>query len=472
MTRRSNKNFDRGKMPKLFGTDGVRGVTNKDMSPELALGIGLAFGTWLKKSNKKRKVLVGSDTRTSRDMIKFAFCSGLLSTGCDVIDQGVLPSPALQYSIKHLKADAGAIITASHNPPSFNGIKLVEPTGIEMVSRDLEEIEAIYFKKCFAFAGWDEVGKISRWEGGTRVYIDAIKSRVDLEEIRKAKPKVVVDCANGAGAVCAPYLLQELGCEVVSLNAQPDGLFPCHEPEPLKENLKELINQVRTQGGTAIGVAHDGDADRAIFITEDGSYLYGDKTLALVAAHEIKKNKGGLFVTAVSSSTCVEDVVKKNGGEVLYTPIGSPVVAHEMLRQKAVFGGEENGGLIFPELQYCRDGAMAMARILEIMAKSGKSLKELAAEVPTYSLTKTKVHCPQEKKEKTKQRFISEMKKEGVPIQTIDGAKVQLKDGWVLVRPSGTEPIFRIFSEAKDPETSRKLSQKYKSRVEEIIAEI
>jgi phosphomannomutase/phosphoglucomutase len=461
-----------GKKMGLFGTDGVRGITNKEMNSYLALEIGLAFGTWLKKAKKKGKVLVGTDTRTSNELLKFAFHSGLLSTGCEAIDLGILPSPALQYSVKHLGADGGAIITASHNPPTFNGIKLIEPTGMEMVKKDLAEIEDIYFNKHFCLAKWNEVGKLSKWEEGIRVYIDAIKSKVAEEAIKKANLRVVVDCGNGAGALCTPYLLQELGCEVISLNAQPDGLFPCHEPEPLKENLKELINQVKSLKGSAIGVAHDGDADRVIFVAEDGCYLYGDKSLAIVAAQQVKKKQGSLFVTPVSSSTCVEEVVKRNGGKVLYTPIGAPIVAHEMVKHNAIFGGEENGGLIFPEHQYCRDGAMGIAKMLELMAKSNKSLKELAQEIPTYSLSKTKTYCPHEKKQKVMEKFISAMKRKALPFQVIDGAKVQLKEGWVLVRPSGTEPIFRIFSEAKNSKDSKRLAEEYKYKVEEIIAEM
>jgi phosphomannomutase/phosphoglucomutase len=471
MTKCFNKSFAKEKkMFRLFGTDGVRGITNKEMNSYLVLEIGLAFGTWLKRAKKRGKVLVGTDTRTSNELLKCAFCSGLLSTGCEAIDLGILPSPALQYSVKYLEADGGAIITASHNPPPFNGIKLIEPSGMEMVGKDLVQIEDIYFNKRFCLAKWNGVGKLSKWEGGIRIYIDAIKSKVDEEAIKKENLKVVVDCGNGAGALCLPYLLCELGCEVISLNAQPDGLFPCHEPEPLRENLKELINQVKSLKGSAIGVAHDGDADRIIFVTEDGDYLFGDKSLAIIAAQEVKRKPGSLFVTPVSSSSCVEEVVKKNGGKVLYTPIGAPIVAHQMVKHQAIFGGEENGGLIFPEHQYCRDGAMGIAKMLELMAKSNKSLKELAEEIPTYSLSKTKTYCPQEKKRKVMERFISTIKRKGIPIQTIDGAKVRLKEGWVLVRPSGTEPIFRIFTEAKNSKDSKRLAEEYKNKVEEIIA--
>jgi phosphomannomutase/phosphoglucomutase len=461
-------------MTKLFGTDGVRGVTNKEMTPELALTVGQSFGTWLTRQSKGKtpKILVGTDPRSSRDVIKFAFCSGALATGCEIIDEGLLASPALQYNVKELKADAGAIITASHNPPRFNGIKLVEPTGIEMLKKDLERIEEIYFNRDFDLAPWNKVGKYSRREDGIQIYLEGVKSRVNVDVIRRANFKVIADCANGAGGVSTPDLMRDLGCRVVSLNAQPDGLFPNHDPEPIQENLEGLIKYVKAEEGDAIGIASDGDADRAIFIDEDGTFLYGDRILALAAGWEVKKHHGGKVVTAVSSSTCVEDMVKRNGGEVIYTPIGSPEVAHEMLRIGAVFGGEENGGLIFPEHQYCRDAAMSLAKVLEIMAETGKKLKELIKEVPVYSLFKTKVECPNALKEKAKQIFVSEIKKEGKSVETIDGAKVKLSTGWVLVRPSGTEPIFRIFSETKNPEESKKLATEYREKIEKIIKKL
>jgi phosphomannomutase/phosphoglucomutase len=297
----------------------------------------MAIGTYM-----QGKIIVGTDTRVSNQMLKHAVFSGLLSSGCDVVDMNIAPTPAVQYAVKCADVNGGVIITASHNPPEFNGIKCIDVNGLETSHIDEEKIEAIYLKK--------------------------------------SRLKVVVDCANGAGCSVTPYLLRKLGCEVITLNAQPDGTFPGHNSEPVEENLSDLMKMVRSCNAD-VGVAHDGDADRAIFIDENGRYIYGDKTLALVAKEMVKENKGGIVVTPISSSSCIEDVVKENGGKVEYTQVGSPIVARKMIETKAIFGGEENGGLIFPKHQYCRDAAMAAAKILEIIAKKGKKISELISEI-------------------------------------------------------------------------------------------
>ncbi|MDI6917456.1 MAG: phosphoglucosamine mutase, partial [Thermoplasmatales archaeon] len=298
-------------------------------------------------------------------------------------------------------------------------------------------------------------------------YINAIQKQVDVNAVKKAGFKVVLDCANGAGCFTAPYLLESLGCKIVALNAKPMGI-PSHNSEPTPENLQELVKTVKVVGAD-LGIAHDGDADRAVFVDEKGNYIPGEKTLAFLAGEMVKENKGGLVVTAVSSSSSVEEVVKKYDGEVEYTKVGSPIIARVMRKKKGVFGGEENGGLIFPSFQYCRDGGMAAAKVLEIMAKNKKPLSELIASVPTYFLYKAKIPCPEEKKKKVMKIFIELMKKEKHKLNTIDGVKVCTDKGWVLVRPSGTEPIYRIFAESKNMEEAKNLAEKGKDMIKKII---
>ncbi|KAA0002425.1 MAG: phosphoglucosamine mutase [Thermoplasmata archaeon] len=447
-------------MTRLFGTNGVRGIVNEDMNAELALHLGMAIGTFFSSP-----LAIATDTRTSNLMLKNAVISGLLSTGCNVYDAGIAPSPALQYYVKMNKVGGGVIITASHNPPEFNGIKVVDRDGTELAREKEKKIEEIYFQGKWKKEKWDKIGKVQEVDA-IHPYIDAIVSSVDSEKIKKRNFTVVLDCGNGAGSLTAPYILSKCGCRVITLNSNPDGSFPGRNAEPLKENVMDLLTAVR-EWGADIGIAYDGDADRAIFVDENGEYIHGDKTLSIVAGYMVEK-KGGIVVTPVSTSSCVEDFVKERGGKVVYTKVGAPIVARKMMEIKATFGGEENGGLIFPNHQYCRDAGMATVAILEIMALKKKTLSELVEEVPHYSLVKTKVKCKNERKKEVMQKFLQREKNK---IDLTDGAKIYFHDGWVLVRPSGTEPIIRIYAEGKSEGRAREMVEEYKNKLEEIISQ-
>lgn len=456
-------------MGKLFGTNGIRGVVNKDMNIDLANGIGKAWGTLLKRTIKRPKVAIGTDARLSNEMLKNAISAGLMATGCDIIDCGVVPTPTLQYAVREKGYDSGVIITASHNPPNFNGIKGVASDGTEFTKDVEDEIEKIYFEENFTLSEWKDVGKLERWDGAIDLYIEGILNAVDVNLIKSKKFHVVLDCGNGAGCYVAPKLLEKLECKTTELYCEPDGTFPGHNSEPLPENLTDLIGKVpKVQAD--IGVAQDGDADRAIFVDEKGLYIWGDKTLALGAKYATLE-KGGIAVTPVTTSSCFDDVVLENKGELIHTAVGSPIVARVMIEKDAVFGGEENGGLIFPEMQYCRDSAMSIAKILEIMAKQDKKISELIDEIPKYEVFKTKMPCPDDKKEKV-MKTLAEQTKDDPSVKEVDetdGVKLYLENGWVLMRPSGTEPIFRVYSESKDKETAENLAITYKKKAEEII---
>ena len=457
-------------MTKLFGTNGIRGVVNEDMNCELALGIGKAWGTYLRKTIAKPNVAIGTDARLSNHMLKNAIAAGFLSIGCDVVDVGLVPTPALQYTVKEKDFDSGVVITASHNPPQFNGIKGIAKDGTEFSKDSEETIEKVYFEKKYMLAKWKDVGKLSCWDESTDIYMNGILANVDVDLIKKKQFHVVLDCGNGAGSKVTPILLGELGCKVTKLYCTPDGTFPGHNSEPVPENLHELMNKV-TEVGADFGVAQDGDADRAIFIDENGNYLWGDKTLALAAKYITKQNKGGITVTPVTTSSCFDDVVKANNGEVIHTRVGSPTVARVMMEKNAVFGGEENGGLIFPEMQHCRDSAMAIAKILEILAREDKTLSELIEEIPKYEVYKTKMPCPNDKKESVMRTLAEKTKGDStvIKVDETDGVKLYVEDGWVLMRPSGTEPIFRVYSESKSKEKVEKLAKIYKKLTEKII---
>lgn len=449
-------------MTKLFGTNGVRGVINQDMSAELALDVGRAIGTFM-----QGRVAIATDSRTSGDMLRALVSGGMTSAGSNVVDLGMLPTPALQYYVKNSGAKGGVMITASHNPPEFNGIKCVDHDGTEMPRKKEEVIERIYGDREFATPSWRDVGKITHLDGVGASYANAIARAVDRFKIAEAKLNVVLDCANGAGAMTSPGLLDALGVRAITLNGNPQGTFPGHPSEPTPENLKDLVAVVKATGAD-LGVAHDGDADRTIFVDDQGNYVYGDQSLSVVASHIVQENEGGIVVTPVSTSSCLEEVVRRHNGQVIYTKVGAPIVARRMMEVSAVFGGEENGGLIFPEHQYCRDAAMTMAKMLEIIAKKGP-LSELLKEVPRYCLDKRKLSCPEDKKEwvlEQVEAYFADRRTDAT-----DGIKIFFDGGWSLVRPSGTEPIFRIYSEGKDESTAKRCGDECEKLVRELLEE-
>lgn len=447
--------------PRLFGTNGVRGVVNSsEMDVQFALRLGLAIGTFM-----KGQVMLGTDARTSNDMLKSACASGMMAAGCQVMDCGIVPTPTLQYAVRVNKAAGGVVITASHNPPEFNGIKCISSDGTEMRREDEEAIERIYHSQQFSRAEWSRVGRITPFATSIERYIGGILSKTDVRAIRKADLRVAVDCSNGAASFVTPKLLERLGVRYVTLNADANGAFPGHNSEPTPENSQELVDLVRS-GGFDLGFMHDGDADRTIFVDETGRYLYGDRSLAIVANYICSLKKGRRVVTTVGSSMAVEDAVKMAGGNITYTRVGSPVVAREMIEEGAAFGGEENGGLIFADFQYCRDGAMAAAKMLEIVALKGP-LSRLNDRIPQYHQVKRKTPCPEDRKAAVMERLAGKAK--GGRVDTTDGVKVFFDDGWVLVRPSGTEPIFRVFSEAKTTRRAESIADEYIRLVQEYV---
>jgi phosphomannomutase/phosphoglucomutase len=427
------------------------------MDPLFAMRLGMAIGTFM-----KGKVMVGTDARTSNLMLKNACVSGLMAVGCFVGDCGIVPTPTLQYAVKTAKAAGGVVITASHNPPEFNGIKAIDSDGTEMARADEEKIEQIYYEESFARADWRKIGRTSEYSAAVDRYIGGIISKVDVPSIRKATLRIAVDCGNGASSLATPRLLERLGVRYVTLNADPNGAFPGHNSEPVPENAADLMELVRA-GGFDFGIIHDGDGDRSIFVDETGKYLQGDRSLAIVAQYICSQKPGRLIVTNVASSQCIEDAVKAAQGRMLYTKVGSPTIARAMMSEGGIFGGEENGGLIFADFQYCRDGAMAVAKMLEIVAKSGK-LSKLDRSIASYCQCKKKTECAEPKKQSVLKAIEGDAK--GLKVDSTDGVKIWFDDGWVIIRPSGTEPIFRIFSESKSAARAEELAEKYKKKVE------
>ncbi len=427
---------------RLFGTFGVRRTANDVLTPEFASRLAASYGSLVQGT-----VAIGGDTRTSTPMLKHAITAGLLSSGCDVVDLGILPTPAIQYAVRNYY-DGGIIVTASHNPPKFNGLKFVDEFGIGTPD-DMEiAVEEMYFDSEPKRVSWDKIGKVYHNETIIDEYIKETLKRVDVEAIHSRKLKVVVDCGSGAGSYTAPYLLKALGCEVTTLNCQADGFFPGRDPEPIEPNLQDLIATVKDLGAD-IGLAHDGDADRTICIDEKGNFVLGDKTFALVEKQMLKENNGGIIVTTVATSQAIYDVAEEFGGEVIATAVGDLLVARKLKDTDGLFGGEENGGLIFPDFVYGRDAAMTVAKLLEILVKEDRPFSELVAELPVYYQEKLKIECPDDEKEEVMSKIAEEIKTTtDFELDTTDGVKILKDDGWVIIRPSGTEPIFRCFAES------------------------
>lgn len=435
-------------MKQLFGTFGVRRIANTVLTPEFASKIAAAYGTKVKGT-----IALGSDPRTSSEMIKHAVTAGLLSVGCNVVDLGMLPTPAVQYAVRKYY-DGGIMVTASHNPPKYNGLKLLDSDGIGTPDELEEEIEDIYFNDKQERVSWDKLGKAYKRDIIDE-YCEEVIKRVDAEKIREANLKVVLDCGSGAACGTTPYIIRKLGCEITTLNCQPDGAFPGRNPEPTEDNLQDLIQVVKATGAD-IGIAHDGDADRTICIDEKGQFVFGDKSFALVEKSMLEKNNGGKIVTTVATSNAIADIALENNGEIILTRVGDLVVARKLQEIDGLFGGEENGGLIFPDFVYGRDSGLATAMLLEILATSKKALSELIDELPTYYSEKRKVECPDDKKQLVAEGIINDTTE--YEVDTTDGVKVITDEGWVIIRPSGTEPIYRCFSEAKTPEKAAELA--------------
>ncbi len=438
-------------MTRLFGTNGIRGIVGEAMNADLAVKVGRAIGTFFEGGS----VALARDTRLSGPMLARAAASGLMSAGCDVIDLGVVPTPCAQYFVAKSGHQKGAIVvTASHNPREFNGLKAIDARGMEMRREDEEAIEAILFEGRFRIASWSEVGSIRSDDTSVHRYMEAIRAHIDIDAIRKRAPMVVLDPGNGAGCIVSPYLLRSIGCRVLTLNGQPDGAFPGRMPEPTADHLGDLLRVV-AEVHADLGVAHDGDADRAVFVDDEGSFVAGDKSLALLARASIQ-NRGGTVVTPVSTSSLIDDVVRPTGARVVRTRVGSPIVARTMFESGATFGGEENGGVIFPEHQFCRDGAMAAAKIVEIIVHEGKPLSAILAALPEYHIKKANVEVPVERREAVLAAIVDLAK--GRKVDTTDGVKILESDGAVLVRPSGTEPIFRVYAEGRTAERADALA--------------
>ncbi len=451
---------------KFFGTNGIRGIPGKDITLEFIAEMAQSIGTFLGNS---KPVLVGNDVRNSSPALAGSVLSGVLSAGNNANSAGLAPTPAHQYGVRTLGYGGGIIVTASHNPPQYNGIKLVGADGVEVKREDEASVESIFLDKKYNRADWQTVGRSGRETRVVENYISGIMSQVNVPRISDRKFTVVLDIGNGAQAVAAPYLCERLGCKVITINGQPDGNFPGRGPEPTPSVLKDTCEAVKAYQAD-FGVAYDGDGDRSLFCDENGEIYWGDRTGSMLADYLLAKHQGGPVVTTVSTSALVGLVAANHNAKTIWTTVGSVDVSRAMIDKQAPFGLEENGGFFYGPHIPVRDGAMTTALVLDALAAQKVSFFRAISRLKTFYQKKSKFECPKEKRVGVMKVIEAKAEKAGMKIDRTDGLKIWTdNNSWILLRPSGTEPIIRIYSESDDPEKLEKMYDDYESALKEAI---
>ena len=421
-------------MPR-FGSSGIRGLANVEITPEVALAVGRVLG------EAYGSVLVGRDPRTTGRMLVAALCAGTLSAGADVTDAGIVSTPTLARGAADY--GCGVVVTASHNPAPYNGIKVWNPDGMAFDERQQAEVEAALDEAQFHAAPWDEVGHLSSREDLIERHIESV-----LREVGSAQLRVVVDCGCGATATITPILLRRMGCDVVALNAQLDGHFPARDPEPAKENLS-LLKATVLACDADLGIAHDGDGDRMVAVDREGSFVGGDTLLAIFAAREVRRG----LVVPVDASMALEDLLPR--AHIWRTRVGDVFVAQEVKRHDAEFGGEPSGTWIFPKSTLCPDGVYAAARLVALAAE--RPLATLAREVPAYPIVRGAISFSADRRSAIEGKLDSALRNLGADVTTVDGWRLQFEDGWALVRFSGTEPKIRLLAESRKESRAKEI---------------
>jgi len=448
-------------MAKFFGTNGIRGVFSEDFTLEFVHDMTLSIGTYFGKG----PVLIGFDGRESSPVICKVVSSALNSIGIDCNVAGIVPTPCLEFAVKTLGYSGGLMITASHNPPQYNGIKPAAKDGVEISREDELIIEDIYIQKRWLKnpENWGTTGKEER---AIQTYLKGIVSQVDSKLIESKHFKVVLDLGNGAQAVSAPDFCKMMQCETFLVNQNIDGTFPGRGSEPTPQNLSELSKTV-IENKADVGIAFDGDGDRSIFCDNNGNILTGDKSALALTQHILKKNPNSLVVTCLNSGSNIEVLADKFNSKVIRTKVGSVEVSRKMVPTDALIGFEENGGFMYGKHNQVRDGCMTLALMLDLLAASDKSLSDEIVHLPPSFTTKDKVSCSPEKVSK----LISSLKEEFPNSDTTDGIKITIDPkNWVMIRPSGTEPIVRVYVEAESQKKLDTLMSEYLKKVNSIIS--
>jgi phosphoglucosamine mutase len=427
---------------RLFGTSGIRGLADQSLL-KLALEVGLALG------GTYRRLVIATDTRTSSDAMKRAVQAGIVAAGSSCADAGILPTPTLALAASGF--DAGVMITASHNPPEYNGIKLLNPDGCAFSVEQQRQLEKVITDGSAATAGWASFGHVSPHQGAIEGHIDQM-----IGQFEGGKPvKVVLDCGCGAASVITPKLLERMGCQVMAVNCHPSGFFP-RAIEPTAANLGELMKAV-TEFGAGLGIAHDGDADRMMAVDDKGNFISGDRLLVLFA-RELGASE---VVTTVDASMAVEE----SGFRVIRTAVGDNHISWR-LKESGQFGGEPSGSWVFPQGSLCPDGIFAAAQLVAIARR--QQLSQMVEAIPSYHIIRGSTAGDRGRLDHLEQRLESI---EAKSVDKTDGHKLIFEDGWLLVRPSGTEPKIRLTAEAKTEARTREIYEAGLDAVRQSLAE-
>ncbi len=444
-------------MPTLMtGISGIRGVVGDGLSPDLVARYGAAFGSYIKGG----RVVVGGDTRPSRHMVRSALFSGLVATGCEVVDLGLATTPTVEMMVTHLEAVGGVCITASHNPTGWNAMKFLDSEGNFLDEKEGAALNKLFHSGTFDYVDSHHLGKITAQEGGgVDFHIQRILENrfVDVGNIRRRQFRVAVDCINSVGNLIMPNLLHELGCDVSKINGDLTGEFS-REAEPLPQNLTDLSDLVGNEG-MDIGLALDPDGDRLAIINEQGQPVGEELTLALAVRHVLEHELGPVVIN-LSTSRTVEDLCKQYGVECYRTPVGEAHVAEKMREVGALIGGEGNGGVMLSSVHANRDAMVATALVLTLLAESGEPLSVLVSRLPQYVMVKRRAPLPGRVSKAMLARALKSAFGKSAKIDSRDGVRVDLEEGWAHVRPSNTEPIVRIYAEAHDRDTAQKLADR------------
>jgi phosphomannomutase len=429
-----------------IGISGVRGIVGDSITPKLVMDFASAFGTYV----NSRPVLLGRDTRISGPMLQAACLASLLSTGCDVLDLDICPTPILQYAVKKLKAKGGISITAGHNNIQWNALAFINQDGTYLNPYQGAEVLDTYHLGRFKKASTDGLGEARRVEKCADEYFDGLRAFLDAEAIGKARLKVVIDACNGAGAYFLEGLARALGFELIPVNNEPNGFFP-HDPEPRPRNAQQVVAIMKVVGAD-IGFLLNSDVSRVSGVTETGESLSEEFTFPLVANEYLKDHRGPV-VANLSTSRMIEDVARDRGCPLVRTKVGQSFAVHALLQEEAVLAGEGSGGVAIADFQPAFDSFLTMGFILQTMAKRGQKISRLVAELPRYHIVKEKIYCPPTKVHSV----VSEVKKffRRHEIDASDGIRVEDKTGWVQVRTSGTEPMIRIIAEDQNKAKAR-----------------
>ncbi len=434
-----------------IGVSGVRGVIGQFLTPTLAADFAQAFGTYTGRG----RVVLGRDTRSSGEMLEHAVTCGLLGVGCDVVKVGILPTPTIQMYVAASGARGGIAITASHNPPEYNALKLFNEEGQFFNQFERAELINLYHQGDFAHATSLNIGSVTEeLSAPVRLHFDRVLKYVDIERIRARRFRVALDAVNGAGSLVTPrFLRDELGCELDAISVDPAQPFP-RQAEPTPEALGDLAELVRRTGAD-IGFAQDPDGDRLAVGLSDGSILDNDEVLALVTDAVLSRLAGDVVVN-LTTSNVIDDVAGWHKRRVFRSPVGEANVVERMIAARAVIGGEgSNGGIIFPKVHYCRDSLTGMAFLLDRMADTGDTLTEWHRRLPVYTRLSMKIPFQHGRMGALMQSF--ETAFPGAQLDRTDGLKLILKDGWLHVRPSNTEPVVRLAVESPDRATAERL---------------